>query len=34
VQANQLMEQALAQGIDDSNAISEYLSTHCTQVQS
>lgn len=34
VQANQLMEQALAQGIDDSNAISEYLSTHCTQVKS
>ncbi|MGE8187575.1 DUF4123 domain-containing protein [Pseudomonas sp. NPDC086278] len=34
VQANQLMAQALAQGIDDSDAMSAFLSTHCTQAQS
>jgi hypothetical protein len=34
VQANELLEQALTQGIDDSDAISAFLSTHCTQAQS
>ena len=33
-QANQLMAQALSQGIDDSDAISAFLNAHCTQVQS
>jgi hypothetical protein len=31
--AHELLEQALTQGIDDSDAISDYLSTHCAQVQ-
>ncbi|BBP69118.1 hypothetical protein PHLH6_11220 [Pseudomonas sp. Seg1] len=34
VQAAQLMAQALTQGIDDSDAISAFLSAHCTQAQS
>jgi len=34
MQANELLEQALTQSIDDSDAISEFLSTHCTQAQS
>lgn len=34
VHANQLMEQALTQDINDSDAISEFLSVHCTQAQS
>lgn len=31
--AHELLEQALTQGIDDSEAISAFLSAHCAQVQ-
>ena len=34
MQASHLLEQALAQGIDDSEDISAFLNAHCTQVQS
>ncbi|MHC8352707.1 DUF4123 domain-containing protein [Pseudomonas sp. RT4P38] len=34
VHATELMEQALTQGIDRSDAISDFLSVHCTKVQS
>lgn len=34
VQASYWLEQALTQGIDDSDAISAFLSAHCTQAQS
>ncbi|WP_223486549.1 DUF4123 domain-containing protein [Pseudomonas sp. A-RE-19] len=34
VHANELMEEALTQGIDNSDAISDFLNIHCTQAQS
>lgn len=34
VQASYWLEQALTQGIDDSDAISAFLNAHCTQAQS
>ena len=34
VHANTWMEEALSQGIDNSDAISDFLNVHCTQAQS